>query len=104
MCTRSSSTYQCPNNFHMHYNPSCEEEILLQKNSTRCYYTKLNIVEGHVEIVPEVNQYIAIFPEEEKLTIKCPGGTTVKSLTGVYLIKQNNCAIQFKDKTLTYLD
>jgi hypothetical protein len=69
MCAKSR-IYQCQNEFIDHNNPSCEEEILLHRNTSLCHYTKLNIKKSHIEVIPEINQYLGIFPSEEKITVK----------------------------------
>lgn len=104
MCIQSR-IYQCPNKFHAHINPACEEEVLNQQHTSQCHYTKLDIQENHFELLPEINQYLAILPKEEKITTICPEGTSIQSLAGIYLIKGgNNCEIIFKNQKLIFLD
>lgn len=101
ICPKSNN-YQCPSHNQLNGRSKCEENILLEGNSKFCNYTKLNLEEGHLEILKEINQYLAVFPQQEKVTIRCHQGSETKVLHGIYLIKQDTCRIFYKNKELTF--
>lgn len=100
MCVRIT-TYQCPATSPIHYEAICEEEILQRHTSNKCQFTNLNINQNFIEIIPETNNYLVVFPKREEITIKCPDNTEIKTLIGIHLIKDNkNCEILFRNKSL----
>lgn len=101
ICTRGN-IFQCPNNLQDNNNYECEENILLAGNSTFCPYTKIEIIKNHIEIIPKINQFLAIFPVEEKSIIKCKQETEVKTLKGIYLIENSACKIIFRNQELIF--
>lgn len=104
MCIQSR-VYQCPNTFNAHINPVCEEEIFTKQHTSQCHYIRLEIQDNHLELLTEINQYLAIFPKEEKITINCPERSSIESLTGIYLIKSDTkCDIIFNNEKLIFLD
>lgn len=103
MCTQSK-VFHCSNRLQINHRSTCEEEILANGTSTQCKYTKLNIMENHMEIIPEISQYLGVFPHEEKLTFNCDQQTETKHLHGIYLIKRNNCTVIFQHKQLSEPD
>lgn len=50
--------------------------------------------------MPEVNNYLAIFPKEEELKITCHFESKILKLTGIYLIKEENFKIYYKNTLL----
>lgn len=97
-----SKTYQCPKELVSHHKPSCEEEILLDQPRNSCHYTKLKIEKNYLELIPEINQYLAVFPFKEELIVKCQDGTKTRYLQGIFLIKKENCKIIYKNEDLIY--
>lgn len=102
ICPKSKS-FQCLSQLQSSTQIKCEEQIVTKGNTDHCKYTKLNIEENHIELIPEINQYLAVFPKEEKLEIKCSKEAESKILRGVYLIKEDNCTLKFKNRELPYL-
>lgn len=103
VCTRTQGKlYHCPSNLQSSHNTACEEDILLHENTSRCQFSKLEILENHIEIVTEVNQYLAVLPKEEKLKIQCENQIETKSLIGIYLIEGKSCKILFHGEELTF--
>lgn len=101
-CTQGK-TYHCPYQLQANYNASCEEGILLHENSSKCLFSKIEILENHIETVPEINQYLSVFPKEEKLQIQCQQEIEAKLLTGIYLIKENpQCKLFFRGRELLF--
>lgn len=80
-------------------NNGCEKHILLQGNSSRCvYYTRLNIQRNYLEIIPEINQYLAVFPKDDQIKIECQQNSEIEFLTEIFLIKNENCDLNYKQK------
>lgn len=101
ICTRGKK-FQCPSRLQNNNEQLCEKEILLKGNSSQCQYVKVDISKNHIEIIPETNQFLAIFPQEEKLSIQCLQGTEIKILSGIFLIDNSPCKIIFKNHELTF--
>lgn len=100
-CTRGK-WYHCPSNLQVNYEAPCEEDILLLQNSSRCHPIRLEINENHIETVPEIDQYLAVFPKEENIEAQCEKSIETKSLMGVFLIKRDSCKLLFRGQKLTF--
>ncbi|KAJ8912959.1 hypothetical protein NQ315_000015 [Exocentrus adspersus] len=101
MCTQGK-WYHCPNNLQVNYRTPCEENILLNQNSSGCHFTRLEIKENHIEAISETNQYLAVFIREEKIVAHCKGSTDTILLTGTFLITRDSCDLFFKEKKLVF--
>lgn len=96
--------YQCPSNLLSNVEAKCEKNIILHDNTTSCKYTTIDLEGNHIEIVPEINQFLAIFKTEETLKFNCKQQVIRKSLQGIFLIKNTMCKVYFKDNELTFND
>lgn len=103
ICTHSN-IFHCPNHLQDNNNHLCEKQILLKGNSSKCHYIKINIENNNIEVIPEINQFLAVFPVEEKLIIKCARETETRILQGIYLIENSPCKIIFQNQELTFQD
>lgn len=101
ICAKSK-VYQCPNKLRTNHRTPCEEGILLKGQSNNCQFTKLQVTSNHLKIIPEINQYLAVLPKKEKIEIKCKEDAEIKTLQGIYLIKEENCKIIFRDEELLF--
>lgn len=98
-----SKIYHCSNELLTNQNTSCEEQILLNEEPKSCKLTSLTIGENHLEIIPEINTYLAVFPTNENLEIQCKNQVETKTLSGIFLIKpSNDCELKYKMKTLQF--
>lgn len=100
-CTQSTP-HQCSRKLQSNSITSCEQNIILHQNSSLCSFTKVNIIRNHMETIPELGQYLAVFPREEKLQIQCQSGAETKALQGIFLIKEEMCKIFFKNNELPF--
>lgn len=82
VCPKSNN-YQCSSHNQLNGRSICEVNILLEGDSKFYNYTKLNLEEGHLEIVNGINQYLVVFPQEEKITIRCNQRSDNKALHGI---------------------
>lgn len=55
-----------------------------------------------MEIIPELNQFLAVFATEEKIEIHCQNQMEIKQLTGIFLIKENACKIIYQGQELIF--
>lgn len=78
----------------------CEKEILLRENTNKCQRTRLEINENHIQLVPEINQYLAVFPIQEALKFESKDNLEIKELLGVYLIELQNDSLIFRNEKL----
>jgi len=101
ICT-FGKVFQCPAYFLANTQVQCEENILMRRNTDNCTLVNVRIVNNHFELIPEANEYLAIFDQEEKLQIKCQDEDETKYLTGIYLVKQNNCSIIYKQQEISF--
>lgn len=70
MCTEGNP-YHCPNILQGNFKASCEEGVLQKENSSLCQFMKLKISDNQIERIPEINQYLAVFPQEGVLQVHC---------------------------------
>lgn len=101
VCTKGK-IFQCPSYLQTNHKTTCEEQVLLNGDSSHCQFIKLKLDGNHMEIIPEINQYLAVFPEEGAITIKCQAESETKALIGIYLIKENGCKTFFNNHEITY--
>lgn len=104
ICTQSNTIYQCLNHQRINSDTVCERNILLHKNISNCRYTKLHIDDNHVELMPELNQYLGVFPKAEPVQEKCTNRNEIKPLHGIFLIQESQCTTYFRNAELTYQD
>lgn len=102
-CTQGKP-YHCASHLLTNANTSCEENILLHQNTNTCRFSKLQILENHIEIIPELNQFLAVFPKEEKIQFHCQSQVETKILQGIFLLKENSCRIVYKSQELIFRD
>lgn len=104
LCTQGISYYQCPGYLITNQEIKCEQQILIHGNSSECQYTNINIIDNHLEIVQEINQYLAVFPKQEEIEVRCKQSTEIKALQGIYLIEDENCKIIFRTNEIKFLE
>lgn len=103
MCTQTKP-YHCSEYIVTNTNTACEEAILVREKSENCSLTKLTISENHMEIVPALNQYLAVFPQPEKIQIICDNRRESMELKGVLLIENHPCEVVFRGNKLNFLE
>lgn len=94
--------FQCPLNIQMYCTDQCVKQIILENSSTHCKLTKLNITRNHIEIILEINQYLLVFPNKDKMQVKCENSIETKNLMGIFLIKMSSHKIIFDSKLLPF--
>lgn len=97
-----SAIFQCPSHLISRYNASCEKQVLLHSNSEHCQYTRLNIEDNQLDFIFEINQYLGVFPKEEKIISECEGQTETQNLNGIFLIKNNDCKLIINNEEINY--
>lgn len=103
ICTQSKP-YHCSSQLVANFNASCEEEIIFLEKTEKCTLTKLDISENHVEIIADLNQYLAVFPKAEKIFMTCENRKESKELKGIFLIENGPCEIFFRGNKLNFLE
>lgn len=103
ICTQGR-IFHCSSRLQLNHKALCEEHILLDRNVSHCQFIKLNVQANHLEIIPEINQYLAVFLTEEVLNVNCQKESETKSLKGIYLIKEDGCKIFFKEEEMSFLE
>lgn len=102
-CTKGKF-YQCQAKLLANFQPKCEEEIIKNGSTNHCRYSQVTIAESHMERIPAINHYLAVFPSEEIVKIKCQQQEERRYLTGIYLIHGSPCKVYFKEKEVTFED
>lgn len=87
VCVKHSG-YQCSREILSKIKSTCEEDILLQGDTKLCSYINLQIDDSNIAFIPEINQYLAVFPKPDELQVRIKEGVETKSMPGVYLIRQ----------------
>jgi len=103
ICT-GTTVFQCPNHLLLSYDLLCEEEILSRRSSTNCEYAIVHVNQSYYEMIPEINQYLLIFPEAKPVTTQCNGESDTKQLKGIYLLKDEKCSTTIGKQEISYSD
>lgn len=99
ICTQNK-IYHCPNELQLHTRCPCEEEVLKNGTTKSCRYTKMQINTNHIVPVPEIKQYLIVFKEAESIEIICMDKTEVRELKGIFLIKLDDCTLNYQTNKL----
>lgn len=83
-----------------HNELNCETSIIQHGTTDNCKYTALEIMDNLIKWIPEMNQYLAIFPQKETFKITNQKETLTKTIQGIYLINPNSDTIFYQDKQL----
>ncbi|XP_024084156.1 uncharacterized protein LOC106672400 isoform X2 [Cimex lectularius] len=75
-------------------------KISSKQDPSNCTYTELVATDNHLTWIPEPNQYLALFPNEEPISISRQDGTTVKRLKGVFLLNINGSKVVYRNREL----
>lgn len=102
-CTQGK-IFHCPSHLLINFQSSCEKQVLIEEKTSHCRYNHLLIPENHIEIIPEIDQYLAVFSKEEEIKFKCQEQTETQTLIGIYLIKKSHCDVIFRNQRLNFLD
>lgn len=94
--------FQCSNQLITNHHATCEEALLTLGNTSSCKYTKLQIPKNHLEMIIEINQYLAVFPKTDEIKLICQKETQTKLLKGIYLINQKNCKLFYHGEEILY--
>lgn len=81
---------------------NCESEILLHENANNCEQTRLDISENHIQLIPEINQYLAVFPIQETLKFESSHGVEIKEIKGIYLIELDRDNLVFRNEKINF--
>ncbi|RZF37342.1 hypothetical protein LSTR_LSTR011091 [Laodelphax striatellus] len=81
-------------------NLSCETSILRHSSTENCKYTVLVVNENLMKWIPELNQYLATFPNQETLKIQNLKETKNIILKGVFLINSKDNNVTFRNSLL----
>lgn len=79
----------------------CESNILSNGSTFGCKFTKLHITDNYLSIVPETNQLIAVFPQEDRIIIKSTNQAETMSLQGIHLINPKADSVYYHDKLMS---
>lgn len=96
------TVFQCPSTSLNNYADECEIKLLQNEDTSQCQYVNLEIPNNHVEVVPEINQLLIVFPQEDLVKIQCPNDIESKILEGIFLIEKNDCKILFKNNVIEF--
>ena len=97
-----NNVFQCPSSLLTHYVNECEAELLRDEDTSHCQYVYLDIPRNHLELIPEINQLLVVFPQEETIKFQCPDNVETKNLQGIFLIEQKDCKIIRKGEPIEF--
>lgn len=104
ICDKINHQYFCSQQLRFYANNTCETNIIKFKKSTACQYFKIE-EEQSLELIPEINQYIGIFPNPVEFKTQCQEISTEKQLKGTYLFnRQPSCQISVSGNALVFND
>lgn len=99
-CPSSTSYSLCPGHLISDLPSDCESTFLGNKSTQHCNYTKLIIPRNYATLLPDVNQYLLVFPFGDLITLTTPNGMETHSLQGIYLIKPDGSEVTYQNRTL----
>lgn len=102
-CTEGK-IFHCPSHLQISSKTDCEKQVLSEEKTSQCNYIHLEVTDNHIEIIPEIDHYLAVFPSEQKLKFKCQNEIETKTLIGIYLIKGSSCEVIYNNQKLYFLD
>lgn len=100
-CIRGS-VYQCPTQALNNNADECEIKLLQNEDTKLCQYINLEIPHNHLEIIPEINQILVVFPQEDVVKFQCPNDVENKRIDGIFLIEQNECNVIYKNEKVEF--
>lgn len=101
-CVLGNPFYCSQTNVNINNN-KCEQQVLLNGSTKQCEYVQLEVPENYLEFIPDINQYLGVFPCEDILRVESQDHDEVKEVQGVYLIEPAlNNRILFRDHVLSF--
>ncbi|KAL1488123.1 hypothetical protein ABEB36_015140 [Hypothenemus hampei] len=94
--------YHCEDKTRGIIGTSCEENLLTHQTGDHCQLTKLQIKGNYIDYISEINQFLAICPEEEEIQINCENSIETRKLMGIFLIKKDSCKMYFRKHELSF--
>lgn len=98
----SSDPFQC---FQKDVNNNvnkCEVDVLQSESTKNCQYISLEIKDSYMELIPEINQYLGVFPQKEVLKFESESEVEIKELQGIFLIEPVKGSLYFKNQKLHF--
>lgn len=76
-------------------------------SSYQCSFKNLliivnNVKENYIELIPEINQYLVVFPFTESIRFETDNEVEIKELQGIYLIEKPEGKIIFRNEILAF--
>jgi hypothetical protein len=96
----SNSKFICSSDHLTHRDIDCETSFVISETTDNCKYTALDISESLIKWIPEMHQYLFVFPRKESLKLVSSTETSTYNLQGIFLIDTNNSKIFYKNKEL----
>lgn len=97
-----NSVFQCPSSALNNNVEECEIQLLQNEDTTQCQYVNLEIPHNHLEVIPEINQLLVVFPQEDVVKFQCPNDVENKRMKGIFLIEQNDCKMIYKNENIEF--
>lgn len=94
--------FSCPSKLLSSDDVTCEKQIILHSNTQNCKYVQLNIPQNEIELLHDINQYLAVFPHKDTLTLKCKQETQIENFNGIFLVDKEPCNIIYKEQELLF--
>lgn len=102
-CKQTDKFYQCLESDLSNHHSRCETGIILHESPSNCSLVKLRIKENYIEFIQEINQYLIIFAQPDKLLIVDKQDSETKMLHGIFLMKPEEATIYYKGNRLIHL-
>lgn len=98
LCEVTNDIYLCPKTPNTLLNVTCEAEILNGNNPESCSYIQVK-EEKSLEFIPEINQFLGIFPQTTSVEVNCQSTWNRQRLKGIFLFDFNNQCQTFVEST-----
>lgn len=104
ICDKTQGEYLCPEDSRTYTNISCEWNILNKSTFDKCSPIQLD-EDQSLEFIPEINQYLGIFPKSVVSKTNCEETWVKTQIQGVFLFEDEpNCRRYISDQLLLFND
>ncbi|KAL1463854.1 hypothetical protein WDU94_015554 [Cyamophila willieti] len=81
--------HQCSSHLLSNSNVKCETQILNKEQTSDCQLIKLEIGENKLELLADINQFLAVFSSKDTLTFRCEENTEIENLVKYFIRKMS---------------
>lgn len=93
--------FYCNTELISYSNADCEKIILTNGSTNSCPFTKLQVTQNYVSIIPETNYLISVFPTEDQIQIESNNHKETLLLKGIHIIKPIKESVYYRNSIIS---